>query len=137
LRHEARVAVDAVPALLVPARCSITDDQKPVEFLLSDQAVPAQNEAFQDPINRQISCFSGKLVPAQVQSHLRKNPGAKSTKTPPTSLLGGVFVHWKWQTLKPHDVAEGRHSNDGRSSGERNGSILHRLVWDVLTASHL
>jgi len=45
-------------------------DQKPVEFLLSDQKVPAQNEAFQDLINRQISCFSGKLIPAQVQANL-------------------------------------------------------------------
>jgi len=37
-----------------------------VEFLLSEKKVPAQNKAFQDLLNRQFSCFSGKLFPAQV-----------------------------------------------------------------------
>jgi hypothetical protein len=23
-------------------------------------------------------------------------------------LVGGVFAHWKWQSLEPHEVAEGR-----------------------------
>jgi len=35
-----------------------------VEFLLSEKKESAQNEAFQDLINRQISCFSGKLIRA-------------------------------------------------------------------------
>ena len=33
-------------------------EQKQVEFRLSDKKVPAQNEAFQDLINRQFSCLS-------------------------------------------------------------------------------
>jgi len=45
-------------------------EQKQVEFLLSEKKVPVQNEAFQDLINRQISCFYGKLIPTQVQANL-------------------------------------------------------------------
>jgi len=41
--------------------------QKPVEFLLPEKKVPAQNDALLDPLDRQISCFSGRLIPAQVQ----------------------------------------------------------------------
>ena len=32
-------------------------EQKQVEFLLSEQAVPVQNESLPDLLNRQISCF--------------------------------------------------------------------------------
>ena len=45
-------------------------EQKQMGFLLSDQQVPVQNEAFQDLLNRQSSRFFGKLVLAQVQANL-------------------------------------------------------------------
>ena len=61
-------------------------------FLLSEKKVPAQNEAFQDLINQQISCFSGKLTPARVQSNLDRNPGAKSANTPPNRPVWGAIL---------------------------------------------
>jgi len=69
-RRFARVTFNAVRALLVPPRCFNKNEQKHLEILLSEKKAPAQNEAFQDLINRQISCFSGKLIPAQVQANL-------------------------------------------------------------------
>jgi hypothetical protein len=69
-RGFARVTVNAVPALLIPPRCSNKNEQKHLEILLSEKKAPAQNEAFQNLINRQISCFSGKLIPARVQENL-------------------------------------------------------------------
>ena len=69
-RRFARVTVRATTALLFPPRCSNKNEQKQLEMLLAEKKEPAQNEAFQDWINRQISCFSGKLIPAQVQSDL-------------------------------------------------------------------
>jgi len=40
-------------------------EQKQVEFLLSDQEVPFQNEALLDVVNRMPSFLYGKLVSAQ------------------------------------------------------------------------
>ena len=40
-------------------------EQKQVEFLLSEQEVPFQNEALLDVVNRKPSFLYGKLVSAQ------------------------------------------------------------------------
>jgi hypothetical protein len=60
----ARATVRAVPAPLVPLRCSNKNEQKHLEILLSEKKAPAQKEAFQDLINRRFSCHSGKLISA-------------------------------------------------------------------------
>ena len=57
--------ISAVPALLALARCSNGNEQKQVEFLLSDREVPFQNEALLDVVTRKPSFLYGKLVSAQ------------------------------------------------------------------------
>jgi len=134
-RRFSHVTVNAVPALLIQPRCTNKNEQKHLEIPLSEKKVPTQNEVFQNLINRKISCFSVKLIPAQVQANLWKNPGAKSAKTP---------QHPCWERFCALDVAVPEATRGGereapcgaRSLGKRHGPILDRLLWSVLTASH-
>ena len=114
-RRFGRVAIRAIQALLVSARSYNKNEQKHLEILLSEKKAPAQNEAFPDLVNRQSPRF---LVSSSLIKCNRISIGipAPRAQNPPTSLLGG-FAHWKRQSLKPHDVAEGSHSSDGHGIG--------------------
>jgi hypothetical protein len=97
-----------------------------MEFLLAEKKVPAQNEAFLDLLNRRSPVFpesSSLLKRERISTGI---PPPRAQKRSQTSSLGGVFAHWKGQSLKPHEVAEGRHSSDA-----------HRLGWGTDRAAPL
>jgi hypothetical protein len=80
--------------------------------------------------------FYTKALPyPSVSESLRKSRRQERNKTPNIPVWGFV-AHWKGQSLKPHDVAEGRHSSDGRSLGKSHGPILDRLLWSVRISTH-
>ena len=110
------VVINAVLTLIVPARCSNKNEQKEVEFLIFEEKVPAQNEAFPDLVNRQSPRFlvSSSLIKCNRISIGIPAPRAQKRSNIP---VGSIFAHWKGQSLKPHDVAEGSHSSDGHGIG--------------------
>jgi hypothetical protein len=106
-----------------------------VAILLAERKTPAQIEAFQYLINRQISCFSAKLCPAQVQLNFLRNPGAKSAKTPQHPCWER-FCALEGAVPEATRCGEREAPCSGRSLEKRHGPILYRLLLSVHAATH-
>jgi hypothetical protein len=72
-----------------------------------------------DVVDRQPFCFPGERIPAQVQSNLYKNPGAKSTKTPPNVLFGRRFCALEGAVPEATRCGEREARSNGHSSGKK------------------
>ena len=67
---------------------------------------PADTEV--SPGRQSKSGLPGRYEPFCWEGVVTMATSYQIAKTFPPSLFGSVFAHWKGQSLKPHEVAEGR-----------------------------